>query len=108
MKTTLTLAAILAALCALPAVAADDSGPDVTVVVSGPVQCESARIGDDDLLGPAFSSRAGFVVEDCDATLTYEGHNYRARCAPRSTNDVVFYEGPDVSIDSYCGVTVEI
>jgi hypothetical protein len=105
----LTLVA-LAALCALPAVAAeDDSGPDLTVNVDpDSIECQTTRIELE--LGPAFSPEAEAVVDDCEASVSYEGHDYRARCAPHSTHDPLFvaYSGPDVTLDRYCGVTVDV
>ncbi len=106
---TLTLAA-LAALCAAPAVAAHGSataGPHVTANVDLPVHCESIRVDAEDLLGPAFHTRTDAWTEDCEASASYHGYNYRARCAERSTKDLTWYDGPQVTLDGYCGVTVD-
>jgi hypothetical protein len=99
----LTLAA-LAALCALPAVAA---GPDLTVNVDPDgIQCQTQRIEFE--LGPAFRPRAEAVVDDCEASVSYSDWIYGAACTSQSTRDLHWYEGPHATLESNCGVTVDL
>jgi hypothetical protein len=92
---TLSLAA-LAALFALPAVAAD-SGPDATVNVDpNGIECQSARIDAEDLL-PGVRTDTDIWADDCEASIGHDGRNYRARCGPHGTVGPATV-GPDCSV----------
>lgn len=101
----LGFAAALAALALVPAASAHDAndpwGPDVTVVVDNNVCTFPFDL--QDTLGPAFDLDANVHAEGCTQTVTYDGDNVEARCAPRSTP--VFLE-PRVTLYSDCDLDV--
>lgn len=101
---TLTLAA-LAALAAVP-LAAAQTGPSVSVTADAPVNCQTARLDAEDLLGPQVRTRTDVWTDDCVAHAEYQGSLYVARCAPHGTDEVPGYTGPEVAVDSSCGVSV--
>ena len=79
----LTLAALFAALCAMPAVAAEP-GPDVTVTYDTRPTVSCATTPVSYTIGPVT-----VAADDCVFTFDYDGNNFVAICHPFSTPPIV-------------------
>jgi hypothetical protein len=106
----LGIAAALAALCLVPAAAADTPndpwGPDVSVTVDNTLCTSTFDLQDllQALLGPAFAvGGANVHSEDCAQTVTYDGDNVKAECAPFTTP---VFLSPAVTVHGDCDVDV--
>jgi hypothetical protein len=103
---TLGMAAILAALCLMPAASAntpnDPWGPDVTVYVTGSLCTTEFDLAD--TLGPSVHADANVHSEDCTQTVTYDADNVKAICGfadstpPYLHPRVVVYRDCDVDV----------
>ena len=93
---TFGMAALLAALCLMPAASAE-WGPDVTVTAStNAIQCVTD--GQSAGVGPASVSS-----DDCKAAADFDGVTVGAVCDPKSTPPA----GVQVSVASDCHVFVD-
>jgi opacity protein-like surface antigen len=92
----LCVAAVLAALCAMPAISADP-GPDVTVTVDTrpTVSCQTG--------GSSYTVASQVTVseDDCVFVIDYDGNNFVAICHPQSTPPGL---EPRVEVDWDCHI----